>query len=374
MTRRLAAASVVLAIVGLSIVVAPAADAVNAPTAAWWSRLATTDPLAEVPAALPVAPTSPDTIPAGASVPPGHLMVEGTPDGATAIAALRWQLAAGESGPSLTLPVAPGSSVNPESLVLACRTATPWAAPEPSPGTWDTKPLVDGSTCVNGIVADDLSTISFGLQPLVTGDELDIVLAPGSKPVVDVPAGAPEPPADIDGSTFRLLFEPPTGEALEVVEGSGFDQGAGDEFVTPTTQAPAVDEFGTSDGDFSPPAATDISTDLGDAPVAAPDLEPQDLAPSVPDVREAVPAAADSDPVDRTIGFVLLAVAGLMAAWAYWSSVSGAQDTAIGLGRFRTTLPAAAAVPVGLAGQERETVGGLSRFARSRSTPPTPLT
>ena len=377
MRRRGALAAATLGVTGvLVLVTAPVADAVSAPTAGWWARLATSDPAGQLPVGLPVpAPTTPDTIPAGATAPPGQLLVEGAPDGATAIAAIRWDLEPGESGPSLVLPIAPGSSVNPQSIVLACRTATPWTKPQSAAGSWDEKPLVDGSKCVNGVLADDLSTIAFGIQPLVSGNTLDIVLTPGEDPAVEVPPGVPEPPVDIDGSLFRLLFDPPGDDALQVVAGD-FSEGEGDRFVTPEPE-PAPD-FGSVDvpsSDFA--AAPDVSTPSFDAgaDVAAPALDPEDLGPSVPDVASAVPAATASDPVNRTIGFVLLALAGLVGAWTYFTSPTAGGDTEIGLGRFRTTVPAAVAAAPAMAGASSAppVVGGLSRFARPRSGPPPPI-
>lgn len=368
MRRVRALAALVLAVSGTALVVtAPPVDAVGPPAAAWWSRLATDDPGSEVPAALPVpAPTTPGTVPAGATVPDGHLLVEGGPEGATAVAAMRWRLATGESGPSLTLPIARGSTISPESTVLACRSATEWEPPEAAPGPWDSKPVVDGAACVNGIIAEDLSSISFGLQPLVSGDLLDVVLAPGRQPPVEVPPGAPEPPLDVDGSTFRLVLETPSADALQVVAGSGFEPGAGDRVVTPPP-TPDADLYGPPPG----PGPTELgsSPSAVDAPAAipAPALAADDVATGAPDVTDVIPAAAGGPEANRTIGFLLLALAG--AVWGWAALQPGTREPAeIGLGRFRTTLPpgngAEAATP---------TVGGLSRFARARTSRPTPL-
>lgn len=376
MTRRLLA-SFVLAVTGFAfLVAAPSAEAVSGPTAGWWSRLATTNPAAELPAALPVpAPTTPGTVPAGATVPEGQLLVEGSPDGPVAVTAIRWELDEGESGPSLTLNVAEGSSVNPQSVVLACRTATPWDPPETLPGEWETRPLADGRTCVNGVLADDLSTISFGIQPLVSGDVLDVVLTPGSVPV-DIPPGVPEPPADIDGSSFRLVVEAPTPESLQVVAGSGFDQGSGDQFVTPDTTTPSFDD---STGDsFSAPGSdvgSDFTADTGTEEVPAFEVPDEVAAPGTgasDDIAGTTPVVSDGSAANRTIGFVLLLLAALMAGWTYLTSNTG-QPTTIGLGRFKTTLPASAAAPALASAPAEPAVGGLSRFARTRTRPPTPL-
>lgn len=347
MMRRVVA--LVLAAFGLTILVAaPNASAVSEPTSGWWSRAATTSPADEVPAALPVpAPTTPDTVPVGATVPEGQLLVEGTPEGAVALAAVRWQLDDGESSPSLTLPIAEGSTVAPTSIVLACRAGAPWTPPESGAGTWDTHPLVDGTRCVNGVVADDLSSISFGIQLLVSGSTLDVVLTPGKDPTVEVPAGVPEPPADIDGSTFRWMFPAPSADSLVVVEGD-FEEGADDQVVVPESPQSEID---ASDGGLtgsvgvSGPvtAAGPVIEPVPDtASLPVPDLEPEDLAAPVPEIRRAVDNAAVTD-VDRTIGFVFLALAGAMAVWAHLAPEPG-------------------------------TSGGLGRFVRPREGNPTPLT
>lgn len=367
---------VVLAAAGLLCLLlsGPAAQAVDAPISAWWSRVATTTPTDEAPAALPVpAPTTPDTVPSGVTVPEGQLLVESTPEGATAVAAARWQLADGESSPSLTLPVGEGSTLTPESIVLACKAAAPWSAPEANPGAWDTKPLVDASRCVNGVIAEDLTTVSFGLQPLVSGNDLDVVLVAGKVAGAEALAGIP---VEADRSTFRWVFDAPTSESLKVVSGSDFDQGAGDEFVlapTPTAISPPADGGGQSPAIVAPPPTTGSSSSPivsgVEEPIAAPALEPQDLAPSVPDVSDAVRATSTAD-AERTIGFILLLLAAAAAAWAH---LSNEQSLAIGLGRFRTAVPATVAAAGASVPAATPTVGGLSRFARERTTPPSRL-
>lgn len=369
MTRRTVAMA--LAVAGLVCLLAsgPAAQAVDAPVSGWWSRLTTTTPTDELP--VP-APATPETVPSGATVPEGQLLVESTPEGAVAVAAARWLLADDESSPAITLPIEEGSTVSPESVVLACKAATPWSPPDPNPGPWDTKPLVDAGRCVNGVIAQDLTSISFGVQPLVSGNELDVVFVAGTAAGAEAPPGTPAPPVEANRSAFRWVFPAPTAESVEVV-GSGFDEGAGDEFVlAPPPPAPSGDSGMSSPPvDLSAsPSATVPSPSIGvEEPVAAPALEPQDLAPSVPDVEKAVKVAADGE-VERTIGFVLLVLAAAVAAWAH---LSNEQSTAIGLGRFRTAA-AEGTVPVAASGATGAvTVGGLSRFARERTTPPSRL-
>ncbi len=383
--RRGRALAGVLALAGaVALLAGPEARAADLQEASWWSRLATTDPLSESPQALPVpTPTTPATLP-NPSVGDGQLLVEGTPEGAVAVAAIHWTLADGESSPTLTMPIAPGSSVNPQSVVLACRAAAPWQAPEEAPGRWESKPLTDPRACVNGIVADDLSTIAFGLQPLVNGDSLDVVLVPGT--VADLPPEA-------DGSAFRLVVDEPAPDALTVVPGD-FDLGADPVEVTvppatTTAGAPPAPIATAAPSVAGPPPSTSVATSFDaadDVPVvAAPALEPSDLAATVP--RAVTGAlAADVEGPSRFVGVVLLLAALGAAAWS-WLSAPSPESAMIGLGRFRRTLPGAAAttgtaiglgrfrttVAGGAAAGSAEVPGGLSRFRRERSAPPDPV-
>jgi len=367
--RRLLLGPTLVLVGALSLLGGPEAGAVGQPETGWWSRLATTSPTDEVPAALPApAPTTPDTVPAGATVPDGQLLVEGTPEGATAVAAVRWTLEPGESSPSLTLPVAPGSTLNPESVVLACKASVRWTPPAGPGGSWDTKPLVDASRCVNGVIADDLSTIGFGLQPLVSGQLLDIVLVPGRVPSSTLPPGVPQPPADVDGSAFRLLVDAPTAESLEVVAGASGGGPSAAPIPTPSSTAAVPPPAAVPTPSFtgsSPPSPV-----VPPAPVAEPSLDAGDLAPSVPDLAAAPAGAVERTSVDRGIGYVLLALGLLAGAWAF--TQSPAADS-IGLGRFRTTIVPAAGPPASAPTTGAPVVGGLSRFARERTTPPPPL-
>lgn len=347
--------AVLFAVVGNVFVLAPtpASAEASAPTSAWWSRAANPRPTDEIPAALPVpAPESPATIPAGAAAADGQLLVESTPEGAVAIAAIRWELGAGDSSPSLTLPIGPGSTLNPQSILLACRAGAPWASPDTGVGAWDTKPLVDGVNCINGVIADDLSSVAFGLQPLVSGTKLDVVFTPGEDPSLTPPPGVPEPPVILDRSTFRWMFPAPDTSALTVVEGS-FEEGSGDRVVTPDpveVEVP-VDDPGVETA-APPPVATTPPTTAAPVPVATPALEPDEIAAPAPIIR---PAASIGTGANRTVGFVFLLLAAAMAAWAYWSDRR------------------AAALLAGPDGTVHPT-GGLSRFARPRDGSPTPLT
>ena len=376
MRRRLLALLLAVAGVGC-LLVSPPARAASVVATGWWSRTATTDPLSESPQAPPVQITTPDTVPVGATVGEGQLLVEGIPDGATAVAAVRWQLAPGESSPSLTLPISPGSSVNPSSVVLACRAGVAWTPPEPAPGRWEAKPLTDPRACVNGIIADDLSTISFGLQPLVRKDVLDVVLVPGR--VADVPE---LPLTSADGSSFHWVFDAPTVDSLHTIAGSGFEQGTGSVVVTVAPlahdtaaggatgpSAPAASPTPSSRS-FTPSAAS--PSPAGDSSTAAvPALDSQDLAAPVAGAQDVQLAADLADSRPHTVGIVLLLLAAAFAAWAYLSPESPELAT-VGLGRFRRPAPAAPGTTPATAVPE-PTVGGLGRFARPRDEPPVPV-
>lgn len=365
MIRRLIAALLVVSGSGLLLLGSPAVAAEVAATG-WWSRTATNDPLSESPQALPFPnPTTPDTIPIAATIGADQMLVEGTPDGATAVAAIRWALAEGESSPTLTLPISPGSSVSPASVVLACRAGAPWMPPDPSPGRWESKPVVDAQACINGIVADDVSSIAFGLQPLVRKQVLDIVLVPGR--FADVPE---LPVARTDGSTFRWVFDAPTLESLDTIENSGFVEGSGSVVV-----GPPPSDASTPVPDVPPPAATDIAFAAPSPPTASmsppdtsaavtPALEPQQIA--APSAPAALPALAETGTA-RTVGVLLLLLGAACAAWAHLSPQPEA--AVVGLGRFRRSLPSDAVPDVNVA----STRGGLGRFARPRDAPPAPI-
>lgn len=367
MTRRLIAALLVVTGSGLLLLGSPAVAADVAATG-WWSRTATNDPLSESPQPLPFPnPTTPDTVPIGATVGGEQMLVEGSPDGATAVAAIRWNLAEGESSPTLILPISPGSSVSPASVVLACRAGAPWTPPDPSPGRWESKPVVDAQACINGIVADDVSSIAFGLQPLVRKQVLDIVLVPGR--LADVPQ---LPIAQTDGSTFRWVFEAPSLESLETIENSGFVEGSGSVVV-----APPSTEVEATPGVAPPPAAPVTAAVPATPPpppasipaadtstVVTPTLEPHELAaPAAP-----VPIAAARGAA-RPLGLALLLCGAACAAWAHLSPQP--DRDLVGLGRFRRRLaPADALAGVAI---DASTTGGLGRFARHRDEPPVPL-
>ena len=194
----------------------------------WWWRVND--------GALPVSLPSPP------NVPEGGLMVAGAPDGATAIAALHFDLSETEASPVLTLRVADGGDQGGAGALLgACVTGSVWQ-PE-SAGTWTNKPFpacAEGS--VNGVRADDGASWTFALAPLLSDGILDITLVPG----VD-PAGL----AGANGSVFQLVFAAPSAASLVTSTGSTGDA---------DFDVPSFDASGGDDGSFDSPS---FGGDLG---------------------------------------------------------------------------------------------------------------
>ena len=171
-----------------------AVDAASIDDVGWWARTNQAPGLGAV-----VAP--PD-------VPAGQLLVEGTAEGATAIAALRATLPEGTGSPILTLTAA--SEVSGETaLLLACQSGSGWTGAHA--GEWASKPSPDCSQSVQGIRADDGSSWTFPLGALQFGDQIDVVLTPGVDPAV---------PAPLNGSAFRIAFEQPSAASIEVSDTS----------------------------------------------------------------------------------------------------------------------------------------------------------
>jgi hypothetical protein len=342
--RRIAFA---LVAIGAALVAVPTgADAASTVKSGWWYRASDPDSAipqaAQPPVPVPDAPVAP---PAPPTVAEGHLLVEGTLEGATAVAAITYSLSEGETSPVLTIMPSESSGVPPEAVILACRAAVDWTAPEANPGRWQDKPLVDCGRSVNGIIGED-GTITFALQPLVSGTEADIVLVPGV--VSETPAGRV-------GSAFSLSFDAAAGA---VIQSSGGSSTATTAFSAPTSPTGSGSSFTapSGGGSFSAPSA----------PVVQPALEPQEQAPVVPSQPQlaAKPAVAEDDTA-QAVGFIIMVIGALLAGLAYLTPARAETGT-VGLGRFRKPVPADATVvePV---------EGGLGRFARPRVGAPPSL-
>lgn len=317
------------------------ADAASLTKAGWWWRVND--------GSLPTTPPPPPT------VPEGGLMVAGAPDGATAIAALHFNVDENETSPVLTLTVAPnGDQGGSTAMLAACVTGSAW---EPaSAGGWAFKPFPacdQGS--VNGIRSDDGATWTFGLAPLLSAGIVDVTLVPG----VDTsrPAGA-------DGSTFQLAFDPPTAASLATTPGSAPTS----DFAAPDFSAPAG---GFDAGAYDPSAGSGF--DLPAVPTESgftPALPPADrgLTATAPVVQgrnaplRATPASAVTD--HKGLAALVLVLCGAALLWSAQLPVPAPRR----LGTFTGSGDARPAVAAGVdPSLAAPGVGGLGRFARARS-------
>lgn len=344
MNRRLALAVSLTAIVAGAFLALAPAGAVPAPRivdSGWWWRLQS--------GAVTQLPPPPN-------VEEGMLQVQATPDRAQAIAAVSAELPDGQTGPVLTLRVAEGGDQGGAAAVLlACNAGSGWTGEDA--GRWDSAPVVDCSTSVNGVRSDDGATWTFALGSLQFEDRFNIVITPGHI------EGAPE---GFDRSSFTLVFEEPTAADVTTVSGG-----------SPTADPPPIDLPGTG---TPPPAAEPVPGSPAEpgftapgpgggfeaaAPAvgAQPSLEPemQGSTATAPERQASTEPVVAAVPLGepRTlarIAGVAVVLAGLAGAFATWRT-----DGSTGL------LGAAAAT------EEHPVTGGLGRFARVRTSEPNTL-
>lgn len=336
------------AVAGLWMVVAPpavASDSAVVDDTGWWSR-AKQEPTIGGVLVFP-------------DVTPGQLLVEGTPEGATAIAALRATLPEGAGNPVLTLRAA--SSVGAEAaILLACQSGSGWTGAYA--GSWDAKPSPDCSQSVQGIPSDDGSEWTFALAALQFGDQIDVVLTPGAVPDTE----------DSFGSAFRVVFDRPGPDAITVAEGAA-----------PPPALPDLSSSGPASGPASSPAALPMASGgsmprfdppvpspapVSDQPViAALPPEEQGATATAPSLDAARPLAAP--PVTRTSGADgrMLGVLVVLCAGAllYWSAQLPVPEHRV-LSRFATSGTGSTTT---LSVAPAPTVGGLGRFRRERAAP-----
>lgn len=309
----------------------------------WWWRVND----GALPAPLPAPPT----------VPAGGLMVAGAADGATAIAALHFDLGDDETAPVLTLSVADNGDQGGDTAILAaCVTGSAWQPA--SGGGWADKPFpacAKGS--VNGLRSDDKKSWTFALAPLLSDGILDITLVPGIDP--SRPEGA-------NGSVFQLVFNAPTAASLATSSGGG-----GSDFTLPDFGAPAFTP--TDVGSVDPPA---VGGDFSVPPIDA----TATFTPALPEADQGLTATAPvaqgrSAPLKATpastvvehkgLAALVLMLCGGALLWSAQLPVpaprrlgtfgNGAQDSAADGPAIPPSAPAEAA--------------GLGRFARARSGP-----
>lgn len=347
--RRARLAGVAGLVVGAFLfVVAPfagAQDAASLDDSGWWART-NQDPL------LGQA--------SGADVTPGQLLVEGAPEGATAIAALRATLPADTGSPVLTLKVA-SQLGGDTAILLACQAGSGWTGAHAGP--WGAKPNPDCAQSVQGVPSDDGAEWTFALGPLQFGDQLNIVLTPGVDPAL---------PDGLNRSAFRIVFDRVGAGSIQVTEASeDFSPGITVPSFTvdppssgSDTLQPSFTPIDTGSSFVPPTTATDSS--LADQPARSslPASEQGQTATApVLGAQNPLRAAAIDDAGDagRFLGVLVFLVAGGLLAW---SSTQPAPERMV-LSRFAASASTHASVTPTV----DPTEGGLGRFRRQRDTP-----
>lgn len=295
---------------------------------AWWWRPQQDPPLLK-------APTVPD----------GGLMVQGgpddlatpEPDGAVAIAAIRFTLDAGQANPVLTLKlVKDQSQAGTQPIILACQAGSAWN-PATGPQAWASKPKPDCSKSVQGQVSADGASIVFPAGPLQFNDQLNVVLVPGVDPTLPAPAS----------SQFSFVFQPPT--QADVVTSAGTPPPPPPSPPPTTPLAPTGGSTATSPAPITP----SVSSPAFSTPVAALPPSQQGQTATAPITNAATTPVVPTIPVgssadnnnSQLIGLLVLLAGGAVAFWTQRQSQAGM---------------------LGATSGAAENVGGLGRFARPR--------
>ena len=316
------------------------AGAAEATASGWWNRLQTGQ--------LTQLPPPP-------GVEEGQLFVQGAPDGAAALAAVRFAVGPDETAPVLQLRFAQegAGEAAAAAVILACPTTSPWNSGGNQ--AWPTHPQPACDRQAIGAVSEDGAAMIFDLSSFAVGDVVDVVIVPGR--VEGLPEGA-------DGSVFSLIFEAPTDADL-VTQPAGAPitappateaEPAGSASTAGSSTAPSS---GGSSGASSGSTAGRTATPSFQPPAtpAAPALPPSEVAAPVGSrstgaVPPFEPASADRSNA-KTLAVVLLVLAAIASLVA---SRRGALLQLFG-------ATPAEAVPA---------VAGLGRFAREREgAPPT---
>lgn len=348
------------------------------------------------------------------SVPEGGLVVAGQPEGPLAVSALRFELDdpdARAASIHLTVDTDTRDLVVEEPLLYACPVEQDW---EPAAGgDWADVP---GEHCSPGSAAEgeigEDGEYVFVVSSFIQAGEIDVMITPGLRGAVPSPllvqllndelveaigTGAPWPGPPtvegLEGSNFRVTFEPPdqdtlrTGEdsadesvtALSYDGGSEFDGGAdppadsegfeADDAGGPGAQSSGAELPGSTGPDEAGPPAggQDLGASAQPQTAAPPETaddggQAQDTAPGAPEDSEApapvalespdASAVGDAEPVGwraadpRLLGALVLLLCGASAG-------------VLSLGRRQ--------------GAGARDVGGLAQFARPRGGPPVGL-
>jgi hypothetical protein len=262
-------------------------------------------------------------LPAPPNVPANGLWVSGSEANPVAIAAIRFQLSAGEATPVLTAKV--NSAVPPaqasaaanagQVVVLACPTTPGWSPAQA--GAWSAKPQYNCAGAINGTLSPDGTAITFDLGGLVADGTVDVALVPGTGaavlPQLPVP-GAPAPPQP---SGFDLTLQPVTADQIHTSHGG--TPGAADAGASTAASAPSPDVSttpadlgsvgGTPASDFNY-AANAVQPSAGTAASSTPSVAPGSLAPQTRGIAEST--------IKDNKGYRALAVI-LLAALLWWA-------------------------------------------------------
>lgn len=310
---------------------AAAVDAATVVDSGWWDRNAN--------ALLPQLDPPPD----------GALRVANDPTGASAIAAVRFQLDEGEDDPSLTLRVV-GDPVPDGAAFVACPTTSEWTAASGAPLTEAPEADCEAGAAL-GLVAGDGTAVAFDLTQiaqLAQDAVVDVVIAPsptGESPVADTFAVDFEAPVATDitasgpapaGPSVPGASPSTGGAAAPAIGGGSGSTGGGSPSFSPSSPSggfsapagPSVTVPGAGTPSVTTPGATPPATTAIDAEQAAPE-----------------PLLADATSSKRWIG--LLTAAAVLGLGAYlWRA-----------DRARAVMTAG---PV---------LGGLGPFVRERAGP-----
>ncbi len=194
------------------LLLAPHAAADKPLAVGWWWLGGTDGSVVSIGAATPNPPA-----------PKGGIYLGSSPNGYTAIGALRYRLDPGLGPSRLTLRVADQTGMP---IVGVCPTTEAWQGVEG--GFWELRPKFDCSRSAQGKFSADGSTLSFEVAGLAREDLFDVALLPG---VTD--GGSP--------ATFSLSFEAPGDESLttqRVVTPASSDAPGPPTPVTGSTGAP----------------------------------------------------------------------------------------------------------------------------------------
>jgi ABC-type branched-subunit amino acid transport system ATPase component len=238
-----------------SVAAASPAAAADVDDAGWWWRVQ------DAPVAVPAPPT----------VPEDGLMVQGTPTGPSAIAAVRYAGVAGQGAPVLTLRLADGSRDVRDGVVLACPPAAAWTGGRAQ--RWQDRPgLGECASPAAADVADDGRTVSFVLGRTDGRRVVDVVLVPATTDGAAFNG--------TNGATFTLVLEPPQAGDLSV---------AAPPVTGSTAGAPRQDAAAPGTSVAGPPLPAARPAVPVDVPAAA--LPTEVVAPAPP-----VAAAAPAEP------------------------------------------------------------------------------